>query len=345
LIDASLDVGDRRTRRHVACFILLGLALIVLIGLNVAVGSVAIPLTDLPGLLFGGDTGSTATQIVWSIRLPRLVAALVLGGGLALSGFLLQTFFNNPIAGPFVLGISSGAKLMVSILMVLVAGAGHSVNSAAMIAAAFVGALASMGLVMVLASKVESMAMLIVAGVMIGYICSAITDFIITFASDASIANLHNWSMGSFSGTSWANVQIMTPVMLVASVLVFFLAKPIGAYQLGEHYAHNMGVNIRLFRVALVLLSSLLAACVTAFAGPVSFVGIAVPHLIRWLFRTAKPLIVIPACFLGGAVFCLGCDLIARTAFAPTEINLSSVTAVFGAPIVIIIMLRRRRRA
>ncbi|MEA5117635.1 MAG: iron ABC transporter permease, partial [Propionicimonas sp.] len=316
---------------------------VVLVLANIGIGSVTIPLADLPAILLRQQGDPTSVSIVWAIRLPRLLAALVLGGGLALAGFLLQTFFNNPIAGPFVLGISSGAKLTVALLMVFAFGSSAAISSFALIGAAFVGALATMGLVMILATKVERMSMLIVAGVMVGYICSAITDFVVTFADDASIVNLHNWSQGSFSGVAWPDVGVMTGVILGASALVFCLAKPIGAYQLGELYAHNMGVNIRVFRVALVLLSSLLAACVTAFAGPISFVGIAVPHLIRWLFRTARPLIVIPACFLGGAVFCLGCDLLARTAFAPTEINISSVTAVFGAPIVIAVMLRQRR--
>ena len=336
---------DSRPAWYTFCFIVLILTVFSLVGLNIAIGSVAIPLPTVWEILTHGGNDLTSYQIVWAIRLPRLLAALILGGGLALSGFLLQTFFNNPIAGPFVLGISSGAKLTVALLMVFVLGSGQAVNSTTLIGAAFVGALATMGLVMIMAGKVESMSMLIVAGVMIGYICSAITDFVITFANDASIVNLHNWSLGSFSGTAWPQVQVMACVVLIASTLVFFLAKPISAYQLGEQYAQNMGVNILAFRIALVLLSSLLAACVTAFAGPISFVGIAVPHLVRWLFRTAKPIVIIPGCFLGGAVFCLGCDLLARTAFAPTEINISSVTAVFGAPIVIAIMLRRRRGA
>lgn len=332
-----------RVRRYIACFTILLGSLVVLVLLNIGVGSVSIPLAQIPGILFRNEGDPTSLNIVWSIRLPRLFTALILGGGLAVAGFLLQTFFNNPIAGPFVLGISSGAKLAVAILMVFAIGARQAVSSFALVGVAFVGALATMGLVMILASRVERMSMLIVAGVMVGYICSAITDFIVTFADDSSIVNLHNWSQGSFSGVTWADVGAMSGVVLVASAIVFWLAKPIGAYQLGEQYAQNMGVNIRAFRIALVLLSSLLAACVTAFAGPVSFVGVAVPHLIRWLFATAKPLVVIPACFLGGSVFCLGCDLLARTAFAPTEVNISSVTAAFGAPVVIAVMLQRRR--
>lgn len=139
-------------------------------------------------------------------------------------------------------------------------------------------------------------------------------------------------------------MKVMAIVVLLTMVIVFFMSKPIGAYQLGEVYAQNMGVNIKLFRIGLILLSSILSACVTAFAGPISFVGIAVPHIVKSLLKTARPLLVIPACFLGGAVFCLFCDLIARTVFAPTELSISSVTAVFGAPVVIYIMIRRQKR-
>ena len=142
---------------------------------------------------------------------------------------------------------------------------------------------------------------------------------------------------------SWENVKVMAAVVLFSMILVFFMSKPISAYQLGENYAGNMGVNIRLFRILLICLSSILSACVTAFAGPISFVGIAVPHVVKSLLKTARPILVIPACFLGGAVFCLLCDLIARTVFAPTELSISSVTAVFGAPVVIYIMIRRKR--
>ena len=155
--------------------------------------------------------------------------------------------------------------------------------------------------------------------------------------------NLRNWSLGSFSGMNWANVAGMTPVVIVASVATFLLSKPIGAFQLGENYAQSMGVNIRAFRIVLVVLSSLLAAVVTAFAGPISFVGIAVPHLVKRFLGTSKPLIVIPAAFLGGGIFCLFCDLIARCAFAPTEVSISAVTAIFGAPVVIAILLKRKR--
>ena len=324
--------------RYCACFGLLAALLIVLLVWNVCAGSVDFTAAEVLAAL----ASPMAPGIIWGIRLPRVLAAAILGGALSVSGFLLQTFFANPIAGPFVLGISSGAKLTVSLVMIFLLSRGGTAGSMALIAGAFAGSMLSMGFILLLSRRVKQMSMLVVGGVMIGHICSAVTDFLVTFADDSNIVNLHNWSMGSFSGTSWDSVGVMSWVVFLSLGLAFLLSKPIGAYQMGEVYARNMGVNVKRFRVELILLSSILSACVTAFAGPVSFVGIAVPHLIKSLFRTAKPIVMIPACFLGGAVFCLGCDLIARTVFAPTELNISSVTAVFGAPVVIYLMASRK---
>ena len=269
--------------------------------------------------------------------------AAILGGALSLSGFLLQTFFSNPIAGPFVLGITAGAKMMVALVMIFFLERYAFVSSYTLIIAAFAGALISTGFILLLSRKMAHMATLLVGGIMIGYICSAITDFVVTFAEDSDIVNLHGWSQGSFSGMNWSNVEVAATVIGVTVVLTFFLSKPIGAYQLGEAYAQSMGVNIRFFRVALILLSSVLSASVTAFAGPISFVGIAVPYLIKHALQTSKPLVVIPGTFIGGAVFCMICDLIARMAFAPMELNISTVTSIFGAPIVIFMMVHGQK--
>ena len=331
--------------RYWLSFIILIILLRVLVFWNINSGSIPISLQDVFRIIFLRDGTETAYNIIWEIRLPRILAAVILGGALSVSGFLLQTFFGNPIAGPFVLGISSGAKLIVALTMIFLLGKSIVATSGVMIIAAFTGSMISMGFVLLIAKKVNQMSMLVISGIMIGYICSAVTDFVVTFADDSNIVNLHNWSMGSFSGTTWENVSTMTVVVMTALIITFLMSKPIGAYQLGEGYAQNMGVNIKAFRIALILLSSILSACVTAFAGPISFVGIAVPHLVKSLLKTSKPLLVIPACFLGGAVFCLFCDLIARTVFAPTELSISSVTAVFGAPIVIYIMIHRKKRA
>ena len=324
--------------RYILCFAFLTALTLVLLVWNINAGSVDFSPGEVLSVLLAGPKEG----IVWGIRLPRVLAAAILGGALSVSGFLLQTFFANPIAGPFVLGISSGAKLTVSLCMVLLLSRGVVISSMALILAAFAGSMLSMGFILLLSRRVRQMSMLVVSGVMIGYICSAVTDFVVTFADDSNIVNLHNWSLGSFSGTSWENVGLMALVVGAGLALSFLLSKPIGAYQMGEVYAQNMGVNIRRFRVELILLSSILSACVTAFAGPISFVGIAVPHLVKGLFRTARPVLIIPACFLGGAAFCLGCDLIARTAFAPRDMSISSVTAVFGAPVVLCRMASRR---
>lgn len=334
---------EGKNARYAIAFILFGILILILLICNVCIGSVSISLSDIVKCFTGGDIEETTRNIIWEIRMPRALAALILGGALGLAGYLLQTFFHNPIAGPFVLGISSGAKLVVALVMVFLLGRAIRISSAALILAAFAGAMISMGFVLLMSRKVNRMSMLIISGVMIGYICSAITDFIITFADDADIVNLHNWSLGSFSGMTWNNVAVMTGVIFVTFFFIFFLSKPIGAYQMGESYAKNMGVNVRLLRVLLVLLSSFLSACIVAFAGPISFVGIAVPHLVKNAFRTVKPIIMIPACFLGGSVFCLFCDLLARTIFAPTELSISTVTAVFGAPVVLWVMVRRQK--
>ena len=330
-----------QTKRIIRVYLLLLVLLAVLSFLNLAVGSVRVSAAALLAVLNGKTENDMIRHILFDIRLPRMLAALILGGALSVSGFLLQTFFSNPIAGPFVLGISSGAKLVVSVFMILFLGQGLVMNSWVMVIAAFLGAMASMGFVLAVSKKLPQMSMLVVSGIMIGYICSAATDFIVTFADDSNIVNLHNWSMGSFSGISMDGVKICAFVVAAAFLCSMLLSKAMGAYQLGEVYARNMGVNIRRFRIELILLSSVLSATVTAFAGPVSFVGIAVPHVIRQLFKTAKPIVVIPGCFLGGASFCLFSDLLARTLFSPTELSISSVTAVFGAPVVIAMMIKR----
>lgn len=324
-----------RKSRNTAAFLLLGACVFIFFILNICIGSVRIALPDLIRTFGGQKTNETVTRILWDIRLPRALAVLILGGALSLAGYLLQTFFNNPIAGPFVLGISSGAKMAVALVMVFLMGRGVRVTSAAMILAAFVGAMLSMGFVLLMSRRIQNMSMLVVSGVMIGYICSAVTELVVTFADDADIVNLHNWSRGSFSGMTWENVKVMAVVVSVMFLAVFMMSKPLGAYQLGESYARNVGVHLQLLRVCIVIFSSILSACIVAFAGPISFVGIAVPHIVKKLLNTIEPIWIIPACFVGGSAFCLFCDLIAKVILAPTELSISTVTAIFGAPVVL----------
>ncbi len=332
-------------KRYLTAFLLLIVLVLILALWNLCSGSVKLTLAEIVRIVFGDTANKTAWNVIWKIRMPRLLSALVLGGALSVSGFLLQTFFGNPIAGPYVLGISSGAKLTVAMTMIICLDAGMQVSSFGMVTAAFIGSLITMGFVLLLSLRVKKMPVLVVCGILTGYICSAITDFFITFASDSNIVNLHNWSLGSFSGINWHDVTISSCIVIPVVTASFFLSKPIGAFQMGENYARNMGVNVQFLRVILIMLSSLLSACVTAFAGPISFVGIAVPHLVKSATGTAKPLILIPACFLGGAAITLFCDGIARSVFAPTELSISTVTAVFLVPVVIWMMTHRKQEA
>lgn len=333
----------KRRSRYTMVFITMAILFFIIVVLNINTGNVHISVAKILKILFLRDGEAVEYNIIWKIRLPRILMAALLGGALSLSGFLLQTFFSNPIAGPFVLGISSGAKMAVAMTMIVFLKYIGTFSSYTLVMAAFIGALISTGFILLMSKKIHHMASLLVGGIMIGYICSAITDFVVTFADDSDIVNLHGWSQGSFSGTSWSNIQVAAVIVGITVIFTFFLSKPIGAYQLGEGYAQSMGVNIKLFRVALILLSSILSACVTAFAGPISFVGIAVPFLTRKAFGTARPLIIIPGTFFAGAVFCMLCDLIARMVLVPTELNISTVTSILGAPIVIYMMLKREK--
>lgn len=334
---------DKRKYKYTIVFIILGIGVLVLLGCNIRIGSVSFSVQEVLQALLHREVLDSATTIIWNIRFPRALAVLILGGALGLSGYLLQTFFHNPIAGPFVLGISSGAKMLVALVMIGFLKRGITVSSSTMIVSAFFGSMISMGFVLAMSKKIQGMSMLVISGVMIGYICSAITELIVTFADDAEIVNLHNWSRGSFSGMTWENVSVMALVCLVTFGVVFFLSKPLDAYRLGEVYAQNMGVNIRTLRIWIVILSSMLSASIVAFAGPVSFVGIATPHIVKKMLDSAKPILMIPACILGGSVFCLFCDLLARTMLSPTELSISTVTAIFGAPVVLWVMVQRRR--
>ena len=331
--------------RYQIAFILLILLFCVAVIMNINTGSVNISPVEIAKIIFlRAEKGTIASNIIWKIRLPRLLGAAVLGGALSVSGFMLQTFFRNPIASPFVLGISSGAKMFVGFVMLIMLKYVGSISLTTMVGASFIGSLLSMGFVLIFAKKVDNMSMLLVVGIMIGYICSAITDFFITFAKETDVANLTYWSMGSFSGLNWESLKVASVVVFVSLIATFLLSKPIGAYQLGEGYAQSIGINIKFLRFLLIILSSLLSACVTAFAGPISFVGIAVPHITKLLLKTSKPILIIPTSFLCGAVFCMFCDLIARTAFSPVELAIGTVTAIFGAPVVIWLMVSKQRR-
>lgn len=332
--------GDHRT---LVVTLALALACVALVAANLAAGSVSATPAELAGALLHPEGGDTLATIVWSIRLPRLVCAGLLGSALAISGLLLQTLFQNPIAGPFVLGISQGAKLAVAVLVVLVAGPLRPVTTFERVVAATLGAAAAMGASLAVSRRVSSTALLTLVGVMIGYLANAAADLIITFAPDSTQATLRAWAQGSFSGMGWADVAWVVPITCAGIVWALLLVKPLAAYLLGERYATSAGVDAGRFRVCVICLSSILSSTVCAFAGPVSFCGVAVPHIVRRLLNTSRPHAVLPACAIGGAAFCLLSDLIARTLFAPVELTISTVTAILGAPVVVAYLCNRRR--
>ena len=229
-----MEKKKQRISRYILVFTVLGVCFCVITVLNINTGNVQITLPEIVKILFCHEGDAVAMNIIWKIRLPRVLMAAILGGALSLSGFLLQTFFSNPIAGPFVLGISSGAKMVVALTMIVFLKYYRAISSYTLIFAAFVGALISTGFILLMSGKLNHMATLLVAGIMIGYICSAITDFVVTFADDSDIVNLHGWSQGSFSGMNWSNVKVAALLVGVTLILTFLLSKPIGAYQRGE---------------------------------------------------------------------------------------------------------------
>lgn len=341
----SMEKNAKKTMRAALVFAALVFLFCLAVFWNVNTGSVSISLPQIVRIILRHDlSDATAYGIIWKIRLPRLLLSAVLGGALSLSGFLLQTFFRNPIAGPFVLGISSGAKMFLAVVTIALSGLFSAIPTGLTVFAAFLGSMLSMLIVLLFAGRIKNMSVLLVIGIMISYICSAVTDFLINFANEADIVNLTHWSHGSFSAAAWRDVGVSAAIVLPAALLVFLLSKPISVYALGEGYAQSVGLHVRRFRMLLIVLSGVLSACVVAFAGPISFVGIAVPHISRMLLKTSKPILLIPACFLGGAVFCMFCDLVVRTVFAPVELSIGTVTSAVGAPIVIWLMVSRRTK-
>jgi len=334
----------KRHIRYTAVFVSLSVMFVLAVVWNINTGSVKSSVTEIFRVIFLRDAENQSLyNIVWKIRLPRLLNAAILGGALSLSGYLLQTFFRNPIAGPFVLGISSGAKMFLAVVTIAISGLMPAMPVSVTVLASFLGSMISMLVVLAFSGRIKNMSTLLVIGMMVSYICSAVTDLLINFAKEADIVNLTYWSLGSFSAPSWTNLKTAAFIIFPALILTFLLSKPISAYNLGEGYAQSMGVNVKLFRVLLILISSVLSACVTAFAGPISFVGIAVPHITRIMLKTSKPHLMIPASFLCGSVFCMICDLIARTLFAPVDLSVGTITSIIGAPIVIWLIASRRK--
>jgi iron complex transport system permease protein len=323
-------------------FALLSGAALFLMIINIGIGSVSFSPAQIWSVIMDPDAGDTMSTIIWKIRIPRALAAVMGGALLAVSGLLLQVYFRNPIVGPFILGISSGATVMVSIVMLTTLTVGMTVLSPFMTTlAAFVGAYGVMTIVVAVASRVKNGITLLIVGLMMGYLCHSVTSILTALAEKEKIKGFVLWQLGSFSGFKWSEIGILFIVGGLILLLIYLLSKPLNAFLLGETYAASMGVNIRRFRILILLCACALAGMITSMAGPVAFVGLAVPHMARLIFKTSDNRILVPGACLVGAVITSLCDLIARMVLSPVELPLSAITAFFGAPIVIGLLLRR----
>ncbi len=310
---------------------------VVSIFAGILAGSVHAGIQDLCDYLRGKH--DVRGYIIWKVRIPRTLGAFLGGACLAVSGLLLQTYFRNPLAGPYVLGISSAASLAVALYIL----AGVGIHDAGIVGSAFFGSIVATLFILCLATKVRNAATLLIAGLMLGYIFSAFEKILVTLAESQKVHEFVLWTFGSFSGVTWDNLKVIGVLGIPAMITVFTLSKPLNALLLGEDYARSMGVNVKAVRMVIVILSSFLASLVTAFAGIVAFVGLATPHMARLIFRTSDHRILIPATILLGAVVTVICDIASRILLYPVELPVSVVTSMFGAPIVIYLVIKRRR--
>ena len=337
-----MDVKTKRTR--CAALFIVGIVLLVITFiLNIGLGSVQIGLDEIIAALSKGDVSKAHASIIMNIRLPRTLAAMMSGACLAAAGLLLQIFFSNPIVEPYILGISSGANLFVGIVVLGGFTFGFaSVSSTGMFIGSFIGAMVVMTAVIFASQKVRSITTLLIVGLMFGYVCSAATSVLTALADRDKIAHFTMWTMGSFAGFKWADVRLLCIVAVPFLIAAFLMSKPLNAMLLGEGYARSMGVAIKPFRFLMVLVSSVLTAVVTAFAGPVSFIGLAVPHIVRISYKTSDNRVVIPAACIYGGVMAGLCDLIARVILSPAELPVGAVTSIIGAPLVVFLLVRRK---
>ena len=336
--------------RPLPLFLLLTLLTAVLFALTLLAGAIHIPVADVASILFGDSSGVKPSwrYIVLESRLPQAVTALLAGGSLSLSGLMLQTVFRNPLADPGIFGISGGAGLGVALVMLLLGGSIGTgslaaTGFAAVIVAAFIGAMAVMAVIFLFSTLVKDSVMLLIVGIMTGYMSSSAIALLNFFATDEGVKSYMVWGMGTFGGVSLSHLPVFAGVTVAGFAAAALMVKPLNTLLLGDAYAHNLGVSVRRVRNGLIIATGILTAVTTAFCGPVSFIGLAVPHAARMLFRTDDHRTLMPATLLCGAVTALLCNLIC---FLPGEygvIPLGAVTPLIGAPVVVYIILRNRK--
>jgi iron complex transport system permease protein len=331
---------------------MLGLLLLVLlavVGLSLALGSVRIPLGDILTIFLGGEPARATRQtIVLDFRLPKTLTAVLAGAALAISGLQMQTLFRNPLAGPFVLGINSGASLGVALVVLSVGTTANTLLGAVglfgnfgIVVAASLGSGLVLFAVMAVAHRVNNMTLLIL-GLLFGYATSAIVSVLLFFAISERIQVYISWTFGSFSGVTWSQLRVLAPAVLIALAITWFSAKPLNALLLGEAYARSLGLTVKRSRFLILTSASILAGAITAFCGPIAFIGVAVPHLCRSMFNTSDHRVLVPATIMMGAIMAVTADLIAQLPGSQTILPLNAVTALIGAPVVAWVILRRR---
>ena len=332
--------------------LLLALSILVLFLLNLFLGSVAIPFRSIWNILLGIDEGESDIwqNIIWKSRVPQALTAMVAGAGLAVSGLQMQTVFRNPLAGPSVLGISSGASLGVAFVVLLSGSIGGIALSRlgfmgeiALTMAAIIGALSIMALIVYVSQKVHGNVTLLIIGVMIGYVASAVIGVLKFFSVEEDIRAYVIWGLGSFARVSGNQMMVFVCIMAVLLPLSFLLIKTLNLLLLGDAYARNLGLNIKRARLQVITCSGVLVAIVTAYCGPITFLGLAVPHLCRGIFRSSDHRILMPASLLAGAALALLCNLIARMPGFEGALPVNSVTALVGAPVVVSVLFKKRR--
>ena len=331
---------------------LLALSILVLFLLNLFLGSVAIPFRSIWNILWGMDGGESVIwqNIIWKSRVPQAMTAMVAGAGLAVSGLQMQTVFRNPLAGPSVLGISSGASLGVAFVVLLSGSIGGIALSRlgfmgeiALTMAAIIGALSIMTLIVYVSQKVHGNVTLLIIGVMIGYVANAVIGVLKFFSVEEDIRAYVIWGLGSFARVSGNQIMVFVCIMAVLLPLSFLLIKTLNLLLLGDAYARNLGLNIKRARLQVITCSGVLVAIVTAYCGPITFLGLAVPHLCRGIFRTSDHRVLMPASLLAGAALALLCNLIARMPGFEGALPVNSVTALVGAPVVVSVLFKKRR--
>lgn len=339
----------RATRSYRFSFLLIFIALILSGMLNISSGSVSIPFYDILSTLIGNGSQEQSWQyIIWNYRVPKMFTSILVGGGLSLSGLLMQTLFRNPLAGPFVLGISSGASLGAALLLMglsLISGWGSLTffDDISLAIAASTGSFLVLLVVLLVAQRVKDTMALLIIGLMFGSITSAIVSVLAYFSSAENLQRFIFWSFGSVGNLSDQQVFLLLFIVLIGGILSVLSIKPLNAFLLGENYAQSLGISLKKSRLLIILATGLLAGGITAFAGPIAFVGLAVPHLTRQIFDTMEHRILIPAVFLYGAILMLLCDTLAQLPNSAHVLPINAITSLVGAPVVIWLLVRKRK--